>query len=421
MRRLLLLSLLPRARGGRERSVRRPVAAPADAILGSFRGDSISLTDSGEVSIFEIVQGDWSQVEQFVPPGNPNGLLAPRVVHEGSTVIVSRPDERQGNKQSAGRVYVRDSAGAFSPLVRSNVQTEDVFGYVMDLEDDALAVGAARAFITLDGPGKGYLFERVGGVWTEALFVPAPPQATRFGVVVDTDGSTAVFGGRGGGGFAVVCERRPNGWQQVQILQASDAAIDRRFGDAVAVQGDHILVGSRDPQLAGSPGTIYAFERINGTWVETQRITPSIGAAGDGFGQGLALTEGLRAVVGQRASGPSAGWTRARPRTTGSGLVRGRDDRQRRLGRACVREPSLEREHVPQRQPDSPVAGARRRALGATVARRTSSRSRPGSFRRDAARCSFTDRSPRSERSRSSRAFCASQRLSSGSASRPRT
>jgi hypothetical protein len=70
------------------------------------------------------------------------------------------------------------------------------------------------------------------------------------------------------------------------------------FGSAVAVSGSRIVVGAPQ-EMNGSgvaTGAVYVFEGAQATWTQTARLTPADGASNDRFGSALALS-GDRLVV----------------------------------------------------------------------------------------------------------------------------
>lgn len=87
-------------------------------------------------------------------------------------------------------------------------------------------------------------------------------------------------------------------------LQASDGAPGSYLGSAVAVDGDLALVGAHGADVSGEDsGAVYVFSRqSDGGWVESARLVPGDGAAGDVFGRAVAL-DGNRAIVGAYQDG----------------------------------------------------------------------------------------------------------------------
>ena len=129
-----------------------------------------------------------------------------------------------------------------------------------------------------------------------------------FGWSVAVSGSTVVVGARadsigstsfGFQGAAYVFNRQGGRWVEEQKLTASDGTEGDQFGWSVAVSGSTIVVGAQFDDIGGNlqQGSAYAFNRQGGSWVETQKLTASDGAASDQFGLSVAVS-GSTIVVG---------------------------------------------------------------------------------------------------------------------------
>ena len=125
----------------------------------------------------------------------------------------------------------------------------------------------------------------------------------RFGRSVAIDGDTIVVGATGdddlgsGSGTAFVFERSDGQWMETAKLTASDGTGFEKFGEAVAIDGDTIVVGAPDEDGRGSKaGALYVFQRgESGTWQQVAKITASSGAAEDRFGL-IVDIDGLSAI-----------------------------------------------------------------------------------------------------------------------------
>ena len=86
--------------------------------------------------------------------------------------------------------------------------------------------------------------------------------------------------------------------QQAQLTAADGAAVDW-FGYAVAVYGDTALVGAPRHEVSGvaTAGAAYVFVRSAGAWIAEAKLTATGAAAGDNFGNSVALS-GDVALVG---------------------------------------------------------------------------------------------------------------------------
>ena len=133
----------------------------------------------------------------------------------------------------------------------------------------------------------------------------------RYGYDVDIHGDYAAVGAYGkdfseNEGVVYIMERTGiNDWTEVQILENSDQEAYDRFGYAVAIFGDLLVVGAygEDEDETGSnsmskAGSAYIFERdAGGTWNEVQKIVASDRTAGDEFGWSVAIYDST-VVVG---------------------------------------------------------------------------------------------------------------------------
>lgn len=81
-------------------------------------------------------------------------------------------------------------------------------------------------------------------------------------------------------------------WAPQQKLKASDARAGARFGSAVAVLGDIALVGApEDARYGEAAGAAYVYTRSAGVWSEVQRLVPSDAAPNARFGSAVALSD----------------------------------------------------------------------------------------------------------------------------------
>src|SRR5262249_41925933 len=100
-------------------------------------------------------------------------------------------------------------------------------------------------------------------------------------------------------GSAYVFTRSGATWTQQQRLIASDGAAYDHFGNAVAFDGDILVVGGRRDNIdaTADQGSAYVFTRSGATWTQQQKLVANDGGAGDWFGWAVAL-DGDTVVVG---------------------------------------------------------------------------------------------------------------------------
>ncbi len=136
-------------------------------------------------------------------------------------------------------------------------------------------------------------------------------EGDRFGQFVGIDGDHMIVGAMydddagATTGSAYIYDRNEGGadnWGEVRKLTASDAAATSYFGQEVAVNGDHAIVGA--PFAYGTSGTIrrgaaYVFQRDRGgvdQWGEVKKLNTHTGTV-NGFGWSVDI-DGDYAIVG---------------------------------------------------------------------------------------------------------------------------
>jgi hypothetical protein len=138
-----------------------------------------------------------------------------------------------------------------------------------------------------------------------ALPRPDTLQTETFGVSVAIDGDYIVVGASGenacgtNSGAAYVFERRETTgpWQRVARLVPRDCRENAFFGEQVDISGERIIVSASSEFFADEQSNrAYIFERRDGTWTETGRLTSRSNDEEGAFAAGVAL-EGNRAVV----------------------------------------------------------------------------------------------------------------------------
>lgn len=161
--------------------------------------------------------------------------------------------------------------------------------------------------------GTVHVFRLVGTDWVEeALLQPSDSEfAARFGASLDIVGDRIAVGAPGhselapNAGAAYVFERLGGVWTEVERVVASDGLQGDRLGTGVALDGDWLLASAKGRD--GDEGAVYAFELESGSWVERQILTSPVGEAGDAFGRSIVSRTGHLAVSMKGGEPPYAG------------------------------------------------------------------------------------------------------------------
>jgi hypothetical protein len=207
-------------------------------------------------------------------------------------------------------------------LKASDAAANRYFGSSTSISGDTLAIGAplASGGAISNNDGSVYLFRWTGTGWAQEqkLLGPSAVSGTQtdFGRAIAVSGETLVIGARlddsaaTDGGAAYVYVRNAGVWTFQQKITASNAAANDNFGDAVAIDGDTIVVAASGADAGGTDrGSVYAFVRSGTTWSQQQILPAMSGAAnGDKAGENGALTiNGDSVAVGAPSKTSNAG------------------------------------------------------------------------------------------------------------------
>lgn len=221
-------------------------------------------------------------------------------------LLAAAPSRAAGTSEPRGS---GTAATTLAKLIASDGTAADLFGIAVAVSGDTAVVGApqeAGAAIPLQGAA--YVFTRVGGTWTEqAKLVPSDGSAAdRFGQAVAVSGDTVVVGSfwhdvgvNVDQGAAYVFTRSGGTWTEQAKLTASDGAATDQFARSVAVSGDAVVAGAQSDDVDGKDGqgSAYLFTRSEGIWSEQARLIDPEGAAGDTFGVSVGMS-GDTVVIG---------------------------------------------------------------------------------------------------------------------------
>ncbi len=322
------------------------------AAIGAYADDfGGSNPNMGSVYIYEM-QGlnNWVEVQKLSASDQDDyDRFGWSVDMDGDFLVIGAygedDDVNDSNPLSkAGSAYIfQNVAGTWTEMqkvVASDREADDEFGWSVAIHDSTVVVGAHIEDHDAVGgdfkyhSGSVYMFELNGtGIWTETQKVVADDRwvdmnypngysgedlADQFGHTVDIWGdymivgalhhdyatTSPLTGALWSSGAAYIFERSGGTWSQVQKIQNSDRTAWDRFGSAVAIDTNVIIVGvyaededeNGNNQLMNS-GSAYMFERNPaGVWNETQKIVPNDRNSGDHFGWSVDFRDTLMVI-----------------------------------------------------------------------------------------------------------------------------
>ena len=267
-----------------------------------------------------------SYTVKLTMPDDDNGAwFGYSVAVHGDIVVVGAPGA------DAAYVFKRPASGwvqvpAPAKLTPPNGAVDEQFGHAVAISGDTIVVGAPGG----EGgkvPGKTYIFSKPDEGWVDtsdsAKFTAYDGSAgDQFGYATSMHGDTLVVGAPGivsgdETGATYVLTESDAGWTDIENaskLTASDGSGGDRFGHAVSVSNEFIVVGAPGSDIAiddeagtqelEDSGAVYTFRRPKGGWTsssDARKLTPSSGGAGDTFGYAVSMSGDTLAV-----SSPSA-------------------------------------------------------------------------------------------------------------------
>jgi hypothetical protein len=187
------------------------------------------------------------------------------------------------------------------------------FGQSVAVEGDVMVAGLSDDENGTNS-GAAYVFYRdQGGVgnWGSVARLTALDASIsdRFGAAVAISGDTVIVGAYGDDelrGSAYVFQRDhggPDAWGQTAKITAVDGEAFDWFGVSVSIDNDTAIVGAHyDDDDGHNSGSAYVFQRDHGgpgAWGQVAKITPPDGEEDEWFGGSVAI-DGDTAVVGAR-------------------------------------------------------------------------------------------------------------------------
>jgi hypothetical protein len=282
-------------------------------VVGAQFADSRG-TDSGLAYVFERRAARWSQAAVLsASDAAADDQFGLTVSVSGEVIVVgARLADGRGMDAGAAYVFARHDERwqQVAKLMASDAARGDLFGRA-SLDKNAMVVSADLNDDRGSNAGKAYAFENRHGAWVEIATL-GPKDGTagdEFGLSLALAGDTAVFGAIGSdsrgedSGAAYVFQRQQGQWAQTARLTASDGAKRQQFGFAVAASADTVVVGApNDGGRGEAAGAAYVFERGAGQWTQAAKLTASDAAAASLFGSTVAIS-GNTIVVGMQLSG----------------------------------------------------------------------------------------------------------------------
>lgn len=270
----------------------------------------IRIGEKGAVVVYSKNNGIWEEESViFHTEGNEADFFGHSVHILNERLVVGAPLHDQ-NGRNSGAVYIFEfDSGSWyqvAKLLPNDGALEEFFGVAVTANEDTIFVGASAGSENNASSGSFYVFELQGSSWIETSKI-SPSEAiqeARFGRALALSGNNLLVGAPNDEvssvrcGAAYVFGHEAGNWKQMKKLAPSNCADGDQFGYSLGVDGKLIVVGAPKDRLGiDNPGSAYFFRFENGEWLEYSQVFASDSPTWDGFGFSVAVAEN-RALIG---------------------------------------------------------------------------------------------------------------------------
>ncbi|MDY7109636.1 MAG: C1 family peptidase [Planctomycetota bacterium] len=283
------------------------VAVSGDVAVIGARGEDTLGDNAGAAYVFRYRDGAWTQEARLTAADGAAGdRFGKSVAVSGDVALVGAYGDDDGGDYAGAAYVYRFDGTTWRPeakLLASDGESGAVFGAAVAIDGDVAVVGARGDG---DDAGAAYVYRHDGGAWIEEAKLTAADAAAEdyFGYAVAVRGEHVIIGAYGDddrgdlAGAAYVSHFDGAEWAEPVKLLASDGDTGDFFGYSVALGDDLALVGAYlDEENGDYAGAAYVYRLEGATWSEEAKLLASDGAAADRFGHAVGIDDDL-AVVG---------------------------------------------------------------------------------------------------------------------------
>ena len=283
------------------------------ALIGAYQDDDKG-TKSGSAYLFDLTSGE--ELHKFIAPdGNSYKNFGHSVAMEGNYALIgSYGDRDKGDRSGSAYLFDTNTGQQLQKFGASDGASLDHFGWSVALDGNYALIGSRWDEDKGPHSGSAYLFDITTGEQLRKFIAPDGVTDAQFGWSVALEGDKALIGAiwdddQGEkSGSAYLFDINSGGLVKKYI--APDGAASEIFGNAVAMNGNYALIGSRGDSDNGSySGSAYLFDISTGT--QLHKFTAPDGESNDVFGSSVALNGNYVAIgaSGDNDHGENSGST----------------------------------------------------------------------------------------------------------------
>ena len=240
-------------------------------VIGDPQASTTTTYYAGAAYAFDVATGEGLfTLHPLTPkPGKPSGF-GHAVAFSDSRIVIGAPHE-QINSIPAGVVYgFNADTGAIVQTYMNPHPAESFFGWSVAVAEDVLLIGAFGHEGTYREEGIVYVFDVESGKLIRSIKNPDPHDGAHFGKSVAILRKVLIVGAPGdrvketgmSRGAVYVFNRMSGKLLEKVVNPARPTGADDLFGLAIAVAGEHLLVGApfggKDSEL--DAGLVYDFD-----------------------------------------------------------------------------------------------------------------------------------------------------------------
>ncbi|MEZ6005490.1 MAG: hypothetical protein R3F33_15045 [Planctomycetota bacterium] len=294
--------------------------APGEHVNGvSINGGAVYVHEK------DTLTGAWTEIAKL----EPTSLVAREnfgtdLDGQGNTLVIGAPDQSPIVATTTGSVFVMSHGGngvnwtVDQVLTPSDGAIGDQFGMSVAISGNYIIVGSPGNDETATNRGAAYVFENIGGVWTEVqkILAPAGTTGSGYGDVVEIEGdvmligsSFANLGGINGGLLEAYMLDGAGIWQEHQHVTGSAMNIADYYASSISFTGGVLAVGSaNDDDVVNNCGSVYVFrwDALNMLFLQEARLVRTVPVPSDFLGRSV-HTDGVRVIAGGDGFDPAGG------------------------------------------------------------------------------------------------------------------
>ena len=271
-----------------------------DFAVVSVPGTRAADVNSGLVSAFQKIDGEWMKMQSIFPSDGFEGdRFGRRLSLDGRRLAVSAPSDNSviGDDyfEDLGSVFIYelDEEDVWQPVAKilpSDLASNTFFGYNLSLDGDSLIVAA------VGGAGAVYVYDLIDGQWLEIAKITdsSSPGVTRFGffdVILEDDFAfiaSSIDSGDNTTGQVNVYQKTDGIWLKQAKITSADNLNNDFFAWSLGYHDGRLVVGA--DTVANNQGAVYIYELEGSSWVKKSKIDLPSNGNDRFFGYSVALS-----------------------------------------------------------------------------------------------------------------------------------